>query len=211
MDLAAVRRLLEGVTITIASDVDSPLTGASGAAVVYGPQKGADADDVRMLDQALVQWADLVTATVGTDLRDHPGAGAAGGAGFGALLLGGTLRSGIDTVLDLVGFGSAASGADLVVTGEGSLDAQSLLGKAPVGVARAAAALGVPVAAVCGRSELAESELRAAGFARTWALLDLEPDADRCLARAADLLEAVGVDLGRSLPELTRSGRQQAG
>jgi len=207
LDLAAVHRLLEGVTITIASDVDSPLTGGSGAAVVYGPQKGADATDVQGLDQALVEWADLVTATVGTDLRDHPGAGAAGGAGFGALVLGATLRSGIDTVLDLVGFDAVASGADLVVTGEGSLDAQSLLGKAPMGVARAAARLGVPVVAVCGRSELAEPELRAAGFARTWALLDVEPDADQCLVRAADLLEDVGQDLGRSLPELTRPDR----
>ena len=169
LDLAPVSARLAGVRVLVATDVDNPLTGPSGAAAVYGPQKGASPADVAVLDAALGRWADLVAATTGRDVREVPGAGAAGGAGFGALaLLGAEVRSGIETVLDLVGFDDAAAGADLVVTGEGSLDAQSLRGKAPMGVLVAAGRLGVPVVAVCGRSLLTPDELSAAGLLRTW-------------------------------------------
>ena len=203
LDLSGLEAMLDGVRITVASDVDNPLTGPTGAAAVYGPQKGATTTDVELLDAALGHWADLVAETTGRDLRDAPGAGAAGGAGFGALaLLGAEMRSGIDTVLDLVGFDEAVAGADLVVTGEGSLDAQSLRGKAPVGVLRAAARHGVPVVAVCGRTLLSPAELAAAGVRRTWALTDIEPDAAVSMREAAHLLEHVGEDLARALPTL---------
>ena len=120
---------------------------------MYGPQKGADAGDVALLDRALGHWADVVAAATGRDLRDLPGAGAAGGLGFGAAaLLGAEVRSGIDTLLDLSGFAGALAGADLVIVGEGSLDEQSLHGKGPVGVAAAAVRAGARVVAVAGRS-----------------------------------------------------------
>jgi glycerate 2-kinase len=196
LDLAPLRARLAGVTIVLASDVDNPLLGPAGAAATYGPQKGASAADVELLETALTRWADLVATAMGSDLRDAPGAGAAGGTGFGALaLLGARMRSGIHTVLDLVGFDDALVGADLVITGEGSVDEQSLRGKAPFGVLERARAKGVPVVIVCGRSSLSADVLASRGAARMWALTDREPDPERCLTRAAPLLEEVGAEL----------------
>ncbi|GGR74527.1 glycerate kinase [Nocardioides luteus] len=192
IEVSELRRRLEGVTVTVACDVDNPLTGPSGAAAVYGPQKGADADQVRRLDAALGRWASLVASFTGTDLCDHPGAGAAGGVGFAALaLLGAELRSGIELVLDLVDFAAGLDGAHLVVTGEGALDEQTLNGKAPTGVAAAAARAGVPVVAVCGVNHLDDDRLRAAGFEAAYALTDIEPDLRRCLSEGAALLEQI--------------------
>ncbi|MFE6509697.1 glycerate kinase [Nocardioides sp. NPDC057767] len=192
LDLAELRPRIEGVEITVACDVDNPLTGPRGAAAVYGPQKGADPDQVRRLDGALAHWASVVAETTGADLRDHPGAGAAGGVGFAAVaLLGAELRSGIDLVLELVGFGARLEGATLVVTGEGALDEQTLHGKAPAGVAAAAARAGVPVVAVCGVNHLDHERLRAAGIDAAYALVDIEPDRRRCLTDAAALLEQI--------------------
>lgn len=192
IEVDELRRRLEGVAVTVACDVDNPLTGPTGAAAVYGPQKGADADQVRRLDAALGRWAALVASFTGTDLRDHPGAGAAGGVGFAALaLLGAELRSGIELVLELVDFSARLDGAHLVITGEGALDDQTLNGKAPAGVAAAAARAGVPVVAVCGINDLDPDRLRAAGIGAAYALTDIEPDRQRCLTEGAALLEQI--------------------
>ncbi|MEU6137792.1 glycerate kinase [Nocardioides sp. NPDC047086] len=192
LDLTALLRRVDGVEITVACDVDNPLTGPRGAAAVYGPQKGADPDQVRRLDAALGHWASIVAEETGADLRDHPGAGAAGGVGFAAVaLLGAELRSGIDLVLELVDFGSGLEGAALVVTGEGALDEQTLHGKAPAGVAAAAVRAGVPVVAVCGVNHLDHDRLRAAGIGAAYALVDIEPDRQRCLTEGAALLEQI--------------------
>jgi glycerate kinase len=193
VDLAALRDRLDGVQVTVACDVDNPLTGPGGAAAVYGPQKGTDADQVALLDSALTHWADCLAAATGLDLRDAAGAGAAGGVGFAALTaLGARLRPGIELVLELVGFADEVAGADLVVTGEGTLDEQTLHGKAPAGVAAAAAAAGVPVVAVCGRNTLSARRLRGAGFAGAYSLAEIEPDLRRCFAEGAQLLERLG-------------------
>lgn len=184
---------LDGVQVVVASDVDHPLLGASGAAAVFGPQKGAGPAEVRLLDAALGRWADVVATTTGQDRRDAPGAGAAGGTGFAALaLLGAALRPGIDLVLELVGFDDAVRGAALVVTGEGSLDAQSLAGKAPVGVSAAAARAGVATVAVAGRNLLAPGHAAAAGISAVHPLSDLQPDPARSIADADALLRRVG-------------------
>jgi glycerate kinase len=191
------------VDVTVASDVDNPLVGPQGAAAVYGPQKGAGPDDVLLLDSALRRYARVLAADLGVDLADTPGAGAAGGLGAGAIaFLGASLRPGIELVLELVGFAEAAAGADLVITGEGKLDAQSLRGKAPFGVARAATGQGVPVVALGGVVEVAERELRAAGFEEAHALTELEPDVERCIAEAAPLLERLAERLGRAWSSL---------
>ncbi|WP_262850862.1 glycerate kinase [Mumia quercus] len=188
---------LEGVAIEVACDVDNPLTGPDGAAAVYGPQKGADADQVPMLDTALARWADVVAATTGRDLRDVPGAGAAGGVGFAMVaLLGARLRSGADLVLDLVGLDTLLEEVDLVVTGEGSLDAQTLRGKGPAVLAARARRHGVPAVVVCGRSTLTRRQARAAGFAEVYALTDVEPDVARCMADVSALLESTGRAVG---------------
>jgi glycerate kinase len=140
LDLAGLHPAPAKAEVVVASDVDNPLLGPRGAAAVYGPQKGASPADVAELDAALSQWAQAVRSVTGDDVADRPGAGAAGGVGFAALaVLAATLRPGIDLVLDLVGFRAALPGAGLVVTGEGSLDEQTLHGKAPAGVAAAAA------------------------------------------------------------------------
>ena len=202
LDLDRLHPRLSEVELLVACDVDNPLTGRTGAAAVYGPQKGATPADVELLDEALTRWADEVAAHTGHDRRDEPGAGAAGGVGFAAVaLLGATLRPGIELMLDLVGFGDALTGADLVVTGEGSLDTQSLHGKAPVGVAAAARAAGVRTVAVCGRLDVAPTELRAAGIAAAYALTELEPDPDICMRDAAPLLRRLAARVaGDHLP-----------
>ncbi|MFJ6672359.1 glycerate kinase [Actinosynnema sp. NPDC091369] len=177
-------RDLRDVELVLATDVDNPLLGPRGAAAVYGPQKGATPRQVRELESRLRAWADEVDPA----WADHPGAGAAGGIGFAALaVLGATRRAGIDVVLDLVGFADHLPGARLVITGEGSLDAQTSHGKAPAGVARAAG--GVPVVAVAGRCAVDPAEL---GLVAAYALLDVEPDLRRCLTAPEPLLRRLG-------------------
>jgi glycerate kinase len=196
VDLSGLDRRLAKARVVVASDVDNPLLGPNGAAAVYGPQKGATPEDVAFLDAALTRWADAVEAAVGPGFRDRSGAGAAGGVGFAAMaVLGGRLEPGIGLILDLVRFTDHLPGAGLVVTGEGSLDEQTLSGKAPAGVA--ADADGVPVVAVAGRVALPPERLRAAGIAEAYALTDIEPDVRRCLAEAGPLLEQLARKLAR--------------
>ena len=184
---------LSAVEFQLASDVDNPLLGPSGAAAVYGPQKGASPQDVTVLEAGLARWADVAEAVVPRGpARDAAGAGAAGGLGFAAMLfLGARMRPGIELLLELASFGARLDGAGLVITGEGSLDEQTLRGKAPVGVVRAVAAHdpGLPVIAVAGRQALTADELHGAGIAAAYALTDIEPDIARCIADAGPLLE----------------------
>ena len=131
LDLSGLHQALGEAEVVVASDVDNPLLGPRGAAAVYGPQKGASAADVAELDAALARWAGTVQRATGTDLAGAPGAGAAGGVGFAALaVLGARLQPGIELILDLVRFRERLPGARLVICGEGSLDAQTLHGKA---------------------------------------------------------------------------------
>jgi glycerate 2-kinase len=189
VDLSSLDRRLASTKIVLASDVDNPLLGPDGAAAVYGPQKGATEADVRLLEKALTRWADLVDAqSVGL-----PGAGAAGGVGFAAMAaLGARMRPGIDVVLDLVGLRDVVEDADLVIAGEGKLDEQTLRGKAVAGVASVARAFRIPAVAVCGVRLLDDDGVARLGLRRVYALTDLEPDRERCLADAGALVERVG-------------------
>jgi glycerate 2-kinase len=201
VDVGPVTELVGSTAVMVASDVDNPLLGPRGAAAVFGPQKGATARDIEVLEAGLTVWARAVQEATGRDVAGQPGAGAAGGAGFAALaVLGAQIRPGIQLVLELVGFEKAVAGADLVVTGEGSLDEQSLAGKAPVGVAEAARAHGVPVVAVAGRSSLTDQQLATAGISACYRLSDLEPDPARSMAGAAPLLTEVGRRIALGLP-----------
>jgi glycerate kinase len=192
-DLSGLDPRLRETEIILASDVDNPLTGPTGAAHVYGPQKGADPLDVEALDAALARFARVMAGAAGPEgaqLATAPGAGAAGGTGYGALIgLNAAFRPGIEVLLDVLGFAAALERAGLVVTGEGSLDAQTLHGKAPAGVAAAAHKASRPVVAVCGRLTLDEDALRGAGIDAAYPLTDLEPDPERCMAGAGPLLE----------------------
>jgi glycerate kinase len=207
LDLRALRETLGSSSIMVASDVDNPLLGADGAAAVFGPQKGADTHQVEALERGVRRWSELVSRATGRNEADRPGAGAAGGAGFAALaLLNAKIRPGIELILELVDFDRRIVGADLVVTGEGSLDDQSLAGKAPVGVARAAARSGVPVVAVAGRLQLSPQQLRRAGIEAAYALTDLEPDLNQCIANASPLLRQLGAHVAKEwLAKLPRS------
>ena len=193
VDLEPLAELVAGVSVTLASDVNIPLLGPTGAAAMFGPQKGATAEDIARLELGLENWARLVAEATGRDESQAPGAGAAGGTGFAALaLLDATVRPGIELMLELVRFEAALGQADLVITGEGCLDEQSLAGKAPLGVARAASAAGLPVVAVVGRNLLRPERLSAAGFVRVYPLTALEADVDRSMANAPALLREVG-------------------
>ncbi|TDT79421.1 glycerate kinase [Arthrobacter sp. AG258] len=187
----------------LASDVDNPLLGAQGAAAVFGPQKGATPQDVGMLDAALARFVEVLAREIGfraVKAAEAPGAGAAGGVGYAAIaVLAATRRPGIDVVLEFTELADRLAGADLVITGEGSLDEQSLLGKTPMGVARAAAAQGVPVVAVCGRTTLDHGQASAAGFDDVYALTALESDVNRCIAEAGPLLEQLGTQISAGL------------
>jgi glycerate kinase len=193
LDLRPVRDLVSGVSFRVASDVDNPLLGPRGAAAVFGPQKGADPELIGRLETGLRVWADRVASAVGADQADRPGAGAAGGTGFAAMaVLDADLAPGIELVLDLLDFPTALRGADLVITGEGSLDEQSLAGKAPIGVAQAATGADVRVVAVAGRCLLPPGRLAAAHLAQVYTLATLEPDLHRSIAQAATLLQTLG-------------------
>ena len=151
IDTAEAEALLRSVEITVMCDVTNPLYGPTGAAYVFAPQKGADAEKVKSLDAGLRHFGDVIRSQYGLDVGAMPGAGAAGGMGAGCVaLLGGTIQSGIDAVLDVTGFDRQLEGADLVITGEGRIDSQSADGKVISGVARRTRAKGVPLIAIAG-------------------------------------------------------------
>ena len=167
IDMSGLDPRLRAVKVTVASDVDNPLCGPGGASELFGPQKGAGGEDVRELDRALGHLAAVVHRDLGIDLKDEPGAGAAGGLGFGLMAFcGARLRPGIEMVMEAVGMADRLAASDLVMTGEGKLDDQSLRGKVAAGVLRMAGETGVPVLIVCGVAEVSPPG------AQVWALAD---------------------------------------
>jgi glycerate kinase len=182
--------------LVLASDVDNPLLGPSGATRVFAPQKGASAEQVERLEQRMTAWADGLESHLGVTARDLPGAGAAGGLGFALLALGATRVPGLDVVADATGLAAQVAQADLVVTGEGRLDGQSVRGKVVGGVAGLALEHGVPCVAVAGEVLLGRREAGAAGLAETWALVDHAPT--RALTEAAAVVSEVAEQVARS-------------
>ncbi|SJM70928.1 glycerate kinase [Gulosibacter sp. 10] len=198
VDLRGLDPRLAETELVLAADVDNPLCGPSGAARVYGPQKGLAPPEAAAADAALGRFAELVEDVLRVERGAHAlarGSGAAGGLGFGLLAAcSARLESGAGMVLDLVGLESALDGADLVVTGEGRLDRQTLHGKGPAAVIALARERGLPVYAVCGRSELGAEEL---GATRVLELVELEPDVRRCIERPLPLLRELGRIIAR--------------
>ncbi len=151
IDVSGLDKLVKESEFMVACDVNNPLTGPEGASVIYGPQKGANSVMIEELDAALEHFSNIVKRDIGVDIGKIPGSGAAGGLGAGLIaFLDGKLRAGVDIVLDTVDFDNRLTGADLVMTGEGSLDHSTVYNKAPVGVARLAKAKGIPVIAISG-------------------------------------------------------------
>ncbi|HBG95311.1 MAG TPA: glycerate kinase [Chromatiaceae bacterium] len=194
IDAAEVDARLADVRVEAICDVDNPLIGTQGAARVYAPQKGADAQQVALLDTGLAHLADVIARDLGIDTRDLPGAGAAGGLGAGLLAFcGAALRPGADVVLDLVGLERHLAGADLVLTAEGRIDGQTRFGKAPGAVAAHAARLGVPCIAIAGSVGDDADALHPAGMHALFSLCpgpisleDAQSQSEMLLARTAE-------------------------
>jgi glycerate kinase len=191
---------LRGVRLVIASDVDNPLLGIAGASAVYGPQKGASREDVQVLDAALGVWAgvlerDLPGCPAGLGLL--PGGGAAGGLGAALLALGGHREPGIGLVRRLTGLDAELDAADLVLTGEGSCDWQSLRGKVMAGVAEGALERGIPCLVLAGRVDAGRRELAAAGVAAAYSLTEHLGSVEKAMSCAEDGLRELAAVVAR--------------
>ena len=186
-ELSRLSRIVRGCAvpeITLLSDVENPLLGDCGATAVFGPQKGVTPNRRPILENALTQLADVTEAALGKSFRHIPGAGAAGGLGFGLLAFcGARIEMGFPWLARHLDLEARAQQADVLITGEGCLDAQTAHGKAPAGIAALAHKVGRPVVAFAGRIEVAH------GFDHAYSLEEIEPDPQASMARAAELLE----------------------
>ncbi len=165
VDFSDIDPRLREVEFRALSDVENPLFGPEGAAYVFAAQKGASADEIEKLDSGLRKYAGVLNIAIGRDIAHLAGAGAAGGLGAAFLALGSTIQSGVETVLDLIGFEKIIADAQLVITGEGRMDMQTLMGKTPYGIMKRAQRAGIPTVGICGKVEAeAIDRLQAAGF-----------------------------------------------
>ena len=189
IDMSGLDERAREARFSVACDVSNPLTGPEGASAVYGPQKGAAPDQVERLDAALENFARIVERDAGTSIDAVPGSGAAGGLGGGMMaFLQGSLRPGIDIVLDHVGLDEQLEGADLVITGEGQLDFQTVYNKAPIGVARRAKQRNIPVIAICGSLGQGFEDVHPEGIDAAASILRTPMTLDEASDRAGDLV-----------------------
>ena len=189
IDISGLDKRAIGARFSVACDVSNPLTGPEGASAVYGPQKGATPDLVDQLDAALKNFARVVERDIGTSIDTVPGSGAAGGLGGGMMaFLEGSLRAGIDIVLDHVGLDEKLEGADLVITGEGQLDFQTVYNKAPVGVAWRAKQRNIPVIAICGSLGKGFEDVHAEGIDAVASIICAPMTLDEASARGGELI-----------------------
>jgi glycerate kinase len=200
-DLNGLDRRLGTVDLSVACDVTNPLLGPHGAAAVYGPQKGASAEQVEELDRRLAAFAEALEDAAQVRVRDTPGAGAAGGVGFGLLAIASRFRSfalqpGVELVMEATGFDRRLPESDLVVTGEGRIDAQTAFGKTALGVARRAADAGVPCIAVGGGVEPEGIEALAATGAIAVPVAERPQSVEAAMAAGVGPVERCGARLG---------------
>jgi glycerate kinase len=196
LDLSTLDSRIVSTHFILASDVTNPLIGEAGAAEIYSPQKGADADQVKELEAAIAHFASLA----GSEHINSPGAGAAGGFGYMALtFLSAVHQSGIDTFLSIIDFESKLAGVDYVITGEGKFDSQSMRGKTPFGIYCVATASQIPVILVCGQAELNMSDELRPGFKKIYTLNSFQPDISQCIADPRPIVEKIGQYIALSL------------
>jgi len=189
IDTQGLDSRLRDVSLIIATDVSNPLCGAHGASAIFGPQKGATPEMVKALDESLKKFADVSARTLGKDLRDTQGAGAAGGLGFAAIAwLGATVQAGAELVAQIVGLDQALNHADLVFTGEGRMDEQTSHGKTPMAVIGLAKKRAIPVIALVGGLGSGYQKLHAAGLTAAFSLVDAPMDLSTACKRAPELL-----------------------
>ena len=198
IDLSGLDPRLLATEIMVACDVDNPLTGPRGASAIYGPQKGATPDMVQELDQALERFARVATRCTGREVAGLPGAGAAGGLGAGLLwFTPARLRPGVEIVLEATGFEAMVAGADLVITGEGRTDAQTAMGKAPVGVAAVARRHGVPVVCLSGGLGEGAEEVLSHGIDAIASIVPQPMALEACISQGPALIEAAAARVCR--------------
>ena len=198
ISLEALDPRLAQVRFEIAADVNNPLCGPHGASAIFGPQKGATPEQVEQLDAALDHFADHCAKVLPRDVRDEPGSGAAGGLGFAAkAFLAAQFRAGVEVVAELVGLDAAVRGADLVITGEGRFDAQTLRGKTPFGVARIARQHNVPVIVIAGTLGDGYEQMYAHGVDAAFALPSGPMSLEQACSEAPRLLRARAAGIAR--------------
>ena len=203
IDLSELDPVVEASTFVVATDVDNPLVGPEGASAVYGPQKGASAEDVALLDRALGHFAAVVYRDLGIDVRGTKGAGAAGGLGAGLIaFLGARLRPGVDLVIEALRLPERMEAADLVVTGEGTFDEQSLRGKVPAGVLRVAEEQGVPAIVLCGQRRVDLDRGRVYSLADRFGV-------EAAMERAGPLLEDLAAEVAGHMSGERSGGRRR--
>ena len=186
--LEGAAQLLRGVELVAASDVENPLLGPDGAAAVFGPQKGADPDTVLALEQRMTTWAALLEEFAGQDISPLAGAGAAGGLGAVLLALGGTRISGATVIAEATGQAELIAGVDLVITGEGKCDEQTLKGKVVAALTSAARAHGIPTIVLAGQLALTPAQIAEAGIARGHAIVEVAGSVQRAMDDAQNQL-----------------------
>lgn len=190
IDISGIDPRLADTEIVVSCDVNNPLCGTRGASAIFGPQKGATPAMVAELDAALAHYASIVRTQLGLDLAATAGAGAAGGLGYALLVFTrSTLRPGIGIVLDVCGFDTKAADADLVITGEGRIDAQSIMGKVPVGVGQRAKQLGLPVLAIVGDIGQGAEAVYACGVDAIMSTVNRAMPLEEAMSRSGELLE----------------------
>lgn len=209
IDLSRRHPRLNQCVLEAACDVDNPLCGPTGASRVYGPQKGAGPTVVEELDAALRHFGDIIEAQLGVPVLDVPGAGAAGGLGAGLVAFaGGVLRPGVDIVADACKLTSRIAGAELVITGEGRIDAQTPHGKTPAGVAKAARQLGIPVVAIAGSLGPGYDAVHDCGIREVISIQSGTMSLAEAMARAPELLAAAAERVARAWADARRGFRQ---
>lgn len=207
MDLSGIVRRLQGVTLVFAADVAAPLLGPTGATAVFAAQKGADEAARRRLEEAMRHWSSQLRSVVPGLDPQTPGAGAAGGTGIAGLALAADFRSGSDVCLELAGFDRALEDADLVITGEGRLDLQTLLGKVPFKIATRARAAHTPLVTVVGSCApgLSPGDLLNYGFGEVYELVNAAPRAAEDVELSRQALRAVGAQVAQHISQASIS------
>ena len=199
IDVSNLDERVRSADVVVACDVNNPLCGSTGASAVFGPQKGATPETVAELDAALGHFADIMERDLAADVRDRAGAGAAGGLGAGLMaLLDAELRAGVDIVLDAVKLEDQLGGADLVITGEGQIDASTVFNKAPVGVARLASQRGIPVIALSGSLGEGYEGVHELGIDAVFTLVDRPMTLDEALEDTERLVSSLAEEATRA-------------
>ena len=212
IDTTGLDTRLGAVQIQVICDVDNPLLGARGAATVFAPQKGADTTQVKQLEAGLTHFAEVLDSSLGKDVRNTPGAGAAGGLGAGSIaFLDAGLQPGAELVLDLLHFDEALKGADLVITAEGRLDGQTAFGKAPAAVARRARAAGIPCIAIAGSLGDGMDALDAIGITAAYTLCRGPASLEDAMLNAASHLQETATQVIKTFCAGREAGISESG